>query len=67
MKRKRNEVPRWPLTLWTAFFLETLGEGVRVAVGMCAPAANSGKKFISNSFVFQGIWEDTTQRLGKRS
>lgn len=61
MKRKKKEVPRWPLTLWTAFFLGTLGGGVRVGVGMCTLVTKSGKRLHRSVLCFRSIWADWTK------
>ena len=61
MKRKEKEVPRWPLTLWTAFFLGTLGGGVRVGVGMCTLVTKSGQRLHRSVLCFRSIWADWTK------
>lgn len=61
MKRKKKEVLRWPFTLWTAFFLGTVGGGVRVGMGMCTLVTKSGKRLHRLVLCFRSIWANWTK------
>lgn len=65
-EKEEREVPRWP-SLWSAFFLATLGEGVRVGGGMCTLGVQNQGKGHMAQFLSLGHLGDTCKTLGKHS